>query len=288
MQTLRGLVLSCERMGQRLKPIADQLANYLNPQVKGTLFEDLASTNTRHESIQGTECWLEGVVLEYLRNLLVRMGKTLPVAGATMPAKAREYDKLKHRGVIFSPASFSNRDSHVVIGKAFPGDWYAGKIKQIFTYPFGLPGSQDGEAYIVVQKFKELSVQEAVQDPYRRYPMVGGRLYHSELEEQFEVVTVQDVIAHFAYIPHDGLEFGFPCFHALPLNKVSFSQHQWSNANFSISNVCSAATNRGLCAEARRNDLRRRICRDESEGAFVVKLWHASVEGENQSHSELG
>jgi hypothetical protein len=209
--------LSCERVGHRLKPFADQLTNYLNPQVKGTLFEDLTSMNTQHKSFQGTECCLEKVVLEYLQNLLVCMGKTLHMAGTTIPAKARQYDKLKRHGAIFSPASFSVRDSHVVIGKGLPGDWYAGKIKQIFTYPFGPPRSH--EAYVVVQKFKELSAREAMQDPYRRHPMVGGRLYHSELEEQIEVVTVQDIIAHFAYTPHSGLEFGFPCFHALPLNK---------------------------------------------------------------------
>lgn len=212
-------------MGHRLKPFSDQLKNYLNPQVKGTLFEDLPSMNTEHESFQGTECWLEKVVLEHLQNLLVRMGKTLHMAGITVPTKARRYDKLKHHGAIFSPASSSVRDSHVVIGEGFPGDWYAGKIKQIFTYPFDLPGSK--EAYIVVQRFKELSAQDAMQDPYRRYPMVGGRLYYPELEEQLEVVTVQDVIAHFAYTPHDGLEFGFPCFHALPLNKVFISRHQY-------------------------------------------------------------
>jgi hypothetical protein len=204
-------------MGHRLKPFTDQLTNYLNPQVKGTLFEDLTSATTQHEYFQGTECWLENVVLEHLKILLVRTGKASHMT-ATL-AKARQYDKLKHCGAIFSPASFSVRDSHVVIGKVFPGDWYAGKIKQIFTYPFDLPESQ--EAYIVVQKFKELSPQEAMQDPYRRYhPIVGGKLYHSELEEQIEVVAVQDVIAHFAYTPHNGLEFGFPCFHALPLNKV--------------------------------------------------------------------
>ena len=92
------------------------------------------------------------------------MGKTLPIAGAIMPTNARQFHKLKlkHYGGIFSPASFSVWDSHVVIGRGFPANWYAEKIKQIFTYPFGLLKVQ--EAYIVVQKFKELSVQEALQD----------------------------------------------------------------------------------------------------------------------------
>ena len=236
-QTLRALISSCERIGHRLKPFVDQLTNYLSPQVEGTLLEDLMSMTTLQESFQGTECWLEKIVLEDLQNLLVSMGKTSVtshVKRTTAPAKAREYNKLKHRGAIFSPTTFSIRDSHVVVGKEFPGDWHAGKIKQIFTYPFDLPESQ--ETYIVVQKFKELSSQEAMQDPYRRYPMVGGRIYHSELEEQIEVVMVQDVIAHFAYTPHDGGQvFGFPCFHALPLNKVSFSRyHQRAMLTFPL------------------------------------------------------
>lgn len=208
-------------MGHRLKPLTDNLKIYLNPQVKGALIEDLISDD-EHELFEGTECWLEKVVLEYLQDLLVRMGKTLHTAGSTISARARQYDKLRFHGAIYSTASFSVRDSHVVIGKEFPSDWYAGKIKQIFTYPFGSVESQG--TYIVVQKFKELSPQEAKDDPYRRYPMVGGRLYHAELEEQIEVVTAQDVIGHFAYTPHGENEFKFPCFHALPLNKVSFSQ----------------------------------------------------------------
>ncbi|KAI0278109.1 hypothetical protein BC826DRAFT_1113528 [Russula brevipes] len=136
-----------------------------------------------------------------------------------MYAKARQHNKFNRHGVIFSPSSFSFRDSNVVIGQEIPGDWCAGQIKQIFTFPFAPPS----EVYFVVQKFKELSPQEAAQDPYRRYPLVGGRLYHPELEDEIEVVTSQEILAHFAHTPHDKQTFGFPCFHVLPLNKVRFA-----------------------------------------------------------------
>jgi hypothetical protein len=102
----------------------------------------------------------------------------------------------------------------VVLGDRIPGDWYAGKIKQIFTLTFS-----SSEAYFVVQRFKEFSVQEAQQDPYRQFPLVGGRLYHPELEDKIEVVTAQEIVAHFAHTPHDTQTFGLPCFHALPLDK---------------------------------------------------------------------
>ena len=131
-------------------------------------------------------------------------------------AKARQYNKFTHRGAIFSPSSFSVRDSYVIIAKSAPLDWYAGTIKQIFTYPSG----QSSDIYFVIRGFDELSNEEASQDLYRRYPLVGGRLYHPELNDEIEVVPSHKITAHFAHTPYDRKEFGFPCFHALPLDKV--------------------------------------------------------------------
>jgi hypothetical protein len=221
-QRIRGLISSREDLGHRLKPFVDQLDNYLNPVIKGTVFEDLTPAT---EALQGEECSLETNILQHLHGLFVRTGKACPplsssfgyIQGtATMYAKARQHNKFNRHGVIFSPSSFSVRDSNVVIGKEIPGNWCAGQIKQIFTFPFAPPS----EVYFVVQRFKELSAQEASQDPYRRYPLVGGRLYRPELEDEIEVVTLQEILAHFAHTPHDKETFGFPCFHALPLNKV--------------------------------------------------------------------
>ena len=214
-QRLQGLISSCEHLGHRLRPLADRLGQYLNPTLRGTVFEDLTSTDTQWDSLQGEECWLEQGVLTHLNQLFVRTGKAFHESIAT-PAKAKQYNKFQHRGSTFSPSSFSIRDSHVVISYRIPGDWHAGIIKQIFTVTFG----SLSEAYFVVQKFKEFSAQEAQRDPYRQFPLVGGRLYHPELEDEIEVVTAQEIIAHFAHTPHDEQTFGLPCFHALPLDKV--------------------------------------------------------------------
>jgi hypothetical protein len=110
------------------------------------------------------------------------------------------------------------------------GDWYAARIKQIFAYPSGLPSKL--EAYFVIQRFKELLDQEASRDPYHKYPLVGGRLYRLDLVDKIEVVLSQEVTGHFAHTPHDEKDFGFPCFHALPLDKVTVSPYcRLSNAN---------------------------------------------------------
>lgn len=213
-------------MGDRLRPFVDRLEGFLNPTIKGTVFESLTSVGMQRNIFEGEECWLAEDVLDRLEDLLVRTEKlegtrqglgSSDVQCTTTYAKARQYNKFTHRGAIFSPTSFSVRDSYVVIERVTPWDWYAGTIKQIFTYPSG----QSSDVYFVIQKFDELSNQEALRDPYRRYPLVGGRLYHPELKDEIEVVPSHKITAHFAHTPYDTEEFGFPCFHALPLDKVS-------------------------------------------------------------------
>jgi hypothetical protein len=219
-------------MRHRLRPFVDRLESFLNPTIKGTVFENLTFVAMQRDIFEGEECWLAKDVLDHLEEFLIRTGKlqgTRQCSGSgdvqctTMYAKARQYNKFTHRGAIFSPVSFSVRDSYVAIATATPldwyaGDWYAGTIKQIFTYPS--EWSSESDVYFVIQKFCELSNQEALRDPYRRYPLVGGRLYHTELNDEIEIVPSQKIIAHFAHTPYDREEFGFPCFHALPLDKV--------------------------------------------------------------------
>jgi len=224
-QRLKGLISSCEAMGYRLKPFVDRFEGFLNPTIKGTVSENLAFVGMQCDVFEGEECWLAKDVLDRLEEFLARTGKLQEtrqgsgsgdIQSTTTYAKARQYNKFTYRGAIFSPSAFSVRDSYVVVEKAAPLDWYAGTIKQIFTYPSG----KSSDIYFVIQKFDELSNEEALQDPYRRYPLVGGRLYHPELNDEIEVVSSHKIRAHFAYTPYDRKEFGFSCFHALPLDKV--------------------------------------------------------------------
>jgi hypothetical protein len=214
-QRLQGIISSCEHLGHCLQPLADRLEQYLNPTLKGTVFEDLTSTDMQSNGPHGEECWLEQGVLKHLKELFVHMGKAFHKSSAT-PMKAWQYNKCWHHRFIFSPSSFSIRDSHVVIGSWIPGDWYAGQIKQIFTVAF----RSSSKVLFVRQRFKEFSVDKAKRDPYHQFPLVGGHLYHCELEDEIEVMIAQDIVAHFAYTPHDEQTFGLPCFHALPLDNM--------------------------------------------------------------------
>jgi len=70
-----------------------------------------------------------------------------------------------------------------------------GKIKQIFIYLLRL----SLKGYFVIQKFRELLDQEAIRDLYHLHPLVEGCLYHPKLEDKIEVVTLEEIIAHFTY-----------------------------------------------------------------------------------------
>ena len=224
-QWLKGLISLWEAMGYHLKPFVDQLEGFLNPTIKGTVFENLTSEGMQRNIFEGEECWLAKDVLDCLKEFLVHTGNlqgTRQGSGSgnvqrtATYAKARQYNKFTHCGAIFSPLLFSVRDSYVVIAKTTPLDWYTRTIKQIFPYPEG----QSSDVYFVIQKFGELSNEEALQDPYRQYPLVGGCLYYPELNDEIEVVPSHKITAYFVHTLYDRKEFGFPCFHALPLDKV--------------------------------------------------------------------
>lgn len=220
LQRLKSHVSTCARLQSRIEPFAHQVVNFLNPSVRGTIAESLTSLDARREVLKGEECWLEASVMKHLEALLIRTGKASQLMGSgqsgTTHARARQYKKFSHRSATFSPSTFSIRDSYVAIGKGVSEGWHAGKIKQIFTHSV----LQPSEVYFVIQKFRELSPQLESCDPYRQFPLVGGRLYHPEVKGELEIVTTQDIIAHFAYTPLEDEVFDFPCFHALPLDKV--------------------------------------------------------------------
>lgn len=110
-QRLKGLVSTCDAMGHRLKPFVDWLGDYLNPTIKGTVFEHLGAFDMQ-DSSQGEDCWLEKDILWCLGDLLVYKG-SIPGPGDVsgghfqLHTKARQYNKFSQHSAIFSPSSFS-------------------------------------------------------------------------------------------------------------------------------------------------------------------------------------
>lgn len=133
-----------------------------------------------------------------------------------------KHDKLSRYGVSFSTINRVPQDSYVAVGRKVPDDWHAGRILSIFTYTHKGPTPElvgHTETYFVVQKYEELTQMDAMHDPYRRLPFIGGRLYYDKVKDP-ELVTPEEILCHFARTPFEHPDIASPCIHALPLDRV--------------------------------------------------------------------
>lgn len=125
-----------------------------------------------------------------------------PTAIALEPA-VQYYNKLSAMGVKFSTASRSKGDAQILFRSQ--GDLntiLAGQIQEIFVHKrLGEDGTHINEYFLSVRKYKELSPAEAAFDPYRKYPLLDMRLCHDQLSSDITVISVDDVVSHFASCP---------------------------------------------------------------------------------------
>ena len=122
---------------------------------------------------------------------------------------------VTHLGVSFSTCKASLGNSHVIIGDYPHGSWYAGRIMQIFVLAHrGM--THPGRCFAVIDRFRELSSQDAAMDPYRKYPaFLAGRLFYQDTAPA--IITFDHVICHFAATPVDCRGIRQRCLHVLPL-----------------------------------------------------------------------
>lgn len=111
-------------------------------------------------------------------------------------------------GVKFSTASRSKGDAQILFrSQEDLNTVLAGQIQEIFAHKrFGEDGSHITDYFLSVRKYKELSPAEAAFDPYRRFPLLDMRLCHDQLSSDIIVISVDDVISHFASCPFEMTE----------------------------------------------------------------------------------
>ena len=132
------------------------------------------------------------------------------------------HDKFSRYGLSFSTLKCVPKDSYVAIGRKVPDDWHAGHILSIFTYTHSGPTTElagHTETYFVVQKYEELTQTDAMHDPYRKVPFIGGRLYYNWVKDP-ELVTQKEILCHLAFTPFEHPSIASLCVHTLPLDRV--------------------------------------------------------------------
>ncbi|KAI9057624.1 hypothetical protein FKP32DRAFT_1583373 [Trametes sanguinea] len=97
----------------------------------------------------------------------------------------------------------SSRDSFITF-RSSSGEVLAGQISQIFHHQRSEDGRLIVEPYLVVDTYKTLTPEDAVNDPYCTFPDLNTWLVYSEFEADPHVIALKDVVSHFAkftYLP---------------------------------------------------------------------------------------
>lgn len=145
------------------------------------------------------------------------------VAGATyLSDRAFHTPSYQVRGVTFRSVHDAPKDSNIMYwADTSKTTLCAGQIMKIFSYKHrGARGEDVDGTYVFVATYEELSAEDAVHDYYRTYPHVGGRLYYERRRDGI-VISVNQIVSHFARTPMNMPGIDEPCVHALSLDKVT-------------------------------------------------------------------
>lgn len=125
------------------------------------------------------------------------------------------------RGVTFRSVQDAPKDSNIMYwADASKTTTCAGQIIRIFSYTHhGVGGDNIAGTYVFVAPYEELSPEDATHDHYRTYPYVGGRL-HYQRQRTGIVISVDQILSHFARTPMNVPGIEEPCIHVLSLDKV--------------------------------------------------------------------
>ena len=124
---------------------------------------------------------------------------------------------VRYGGSMYKPmSSAGSADSQVVF--KIPGDldWRA---RNIFQHSHRHFTENTSLTFLLVDEMCPLSSVHAQSDPFRRFPIAGGRLFYAAYSNSI-VLTANDILCYFASIPRNLPGTVIECIHVLPLDKV--------------------------------------------------------------------
>lgn len=217
-QNLRVIMLN-RVLPNELKKLRPLFQRVFSNERRGTLYSDIWAANADH-SIQYThhrkQTRLPPALSDKLDRKLIEMGLS------TGPRVVNLCDFQK--SIIFDGVTYSTTstkmvgNSQIIFGQYPDGCWSAGRISEIFMW------SQNAVAdtpdtmvpFFLVNVLKSLSANDSLVDYFHRYP-VAGRLYYQEYGDESVMLSVEDIVCHFAGIPYHTDELTSRCIHVLPL-----------------------------------------------------------------------
>lgn len=188
------------------------------PRRVGTLMSDMSAMETTEPTHANPPKDLDRETI----NLLREWKRTQPgYSKLSEPQQAGDLTKYEHRGTELKPKRIAFGDSLVIVGDRT--DWRAAQIESLFDVTLYPSGVETHHTLAKVVYFSELSAKDALSDPYRRFPNAGRILYTQDKDSGKMILSVNEILCHFAMTPDVCKSISEDHIHALPLVQVRFS-----------------------------------------------------------------
>ena len=136
------------------------------------------------------------------------------------PRQAGHLKKYNYRGDELKPKGVAFGDSLIVTGDR--SHWRAAQIEALFDITLYPSGVEKHHILAKVAYFPELSAEDALHDPYRRFTNAGRVVYTQNEDSDKAVLSVDKILCHFAMTPDICGAIPKKHIHALPLIQVRF------------------------------------------------------------------
>ncbi|OJT09667.1 hypothetical protein TRAPUB_13853 [Trametes pubescens] len=135
---------------------------------------------------------------------------------------AQHVSSIIHNGLTFAIAGRRTRDSFVLFNTRASDELRAGQIQDIFYHVRTEEGKLVMEPFCVVTEYTPMSPEDAVSDPYRKFPDLQTQLYYNQPQEP-ALISMRDIRSHFAAYIYRPSEIGKECIVVRSLDRISAS-----------------------------------------------------------------
>ena len=214
---MQGLHASIPLLPDGSQQLIEAFHCRFKPKMVGTLMTDMLAVGT-------SACRQNGTSPEDLdtetRDLLRGWKHRQPgYSRLCTPFQAHQLKRFEHRGMELKPTGVSSRDSLVIVGN--DTNWRAARLEALFDIKLNPFGVESCQTLAKVIYFAELSNEDSLQDPYRRFRNMGRVFYAEDERAVKDVVSIDEILCRFAMtrdVCSDTISRGH--IHALPLVRV--------------------------------------------------------------------
>lgn len=243
-QNLRAL-LQPQNVSPAIHGLLSAYRKIFTSDLRGTLLHDALSYDESYTRMDEEVTWsrkdekrLSSTVYELLVDWVCHRGERQNRSGQkSESSKVRERcsarcfkrNHIKWLGQTFNTHTIPLLETDRVIGNSlivFPdengdGSWAAGRISEIFSHTHqDSTGADKTFTFFVIEQYSALREDHIQFDNYRKFPVLGGRIFYNAFNPQLVLRSAEEILGHFGYTARNFPGIEEDCIHVYPFIKV--------------------------------------------------------------------